>query len=125
MHIAGVPLDESAVMVRSPAGHPGQRKVSHVALNWTASNLAAVDDPTFDHWVSVYGLLIGEAHSVTHGQDGVSFALVRLFSMPDMAGYESIDSERLKPKVAASMAESSPYIVRPNSAGDSSTAPTR
>lgn len=89
-------------MARRPAGHPVQGEASRAALGRIAAHPVAVDDPDFDHWVIVYDHLIGDAHSVTHGQDGVSFAMVRLFSMPNMARYESIDSERLKPKVAVS-----------------------
>lgn len=93
---------KSAVMTRQPVANPIPSEAGCVASNRLAFRPGAVDDPAFDHWVVVYGLVIGDAHSVAHRQDGVSFALVRLFSMPDVAAYESIDSEKLRPKAAVS-----------------------
>jgi hypothetical protein len=54
-----------------------------------------VSDPAFSHWVVVENEIVGEAHSVEPGENGVSFAFVRLFAMPEMAEYGSIEAERL------------------------------
>jgi len=57
-----------------------------------------VSDPDYSHWVVVEGQIVGEAHSVEPSDDGQSFAFVRLFSMPEMAEYGYIETDRLRPK---------------------------
>ena len=57
-----------------------------------------VSDPAFSHWVVVDGQIVGEAHSVKNSGNGQSFAIVRLFNMPEMAEYGYIDSARLQLK---------------------------
>ena len=61
-----------------------------------------IPDPKFTHWVVESNQIMGEAHSVDPGQNGVSFAFVRLFAMPEMAEYGSIESEKLRIKTTAS-----------------------
>ena len=58
-------------------------------------------DPQFTHWVVQDAQVIGEAHSVEAESGGISFAFVRLFAMPEMAEYGSIESEKLRPKVGS------------------------
>jgi hypothetical protein len=65
-----------------------------------------VSDPKFTHWVVEGGQVVGEAHSVEPSQHGVSFAFVRLFAMPEMAEFGSIESENLRPKVPSHKKES-------------------
>jgi len=57
-----------------------------------------VSDPAFSYWVVVEGEIVGEAHSVEAAENGVAFAFVRLFAMPEMAEYGSIEAERLRAK---------------------------
>jgi len=61
-------------------------------------SLQVVSDPKFSHWVTEQGRIIGEAHSVEAGTNGMSFAFVRLFSMPEQAEYGYIDSRNLQAK---------------------------
>jgi hypothetical protein len=58
-------------------------------------------DPTFSHWVTESGEIVGEAREVQAEDGGISFAYVRLFAMPEMAEYGSIEAEKLLPKDAA------------------------
>jgi hypothetical protein len=60
-----------------------------------------VSDPKFTHWVVEGGQVIGEAHSVEPEQNGISFAFVRLFGMPEMAEFGSIETEKLVAKKTA------------------------
>jgi len=55
-------------------------------------------DPAFSHWVVVEGVTVGEAHSVEACEDGMCFAHVRLFAMPDMAEYGLIPEAHLRKK---------------------------
>ena len=58
-------------------------------------------DPSFSHWVIVEGQIVGEARDVEPGGNGISFAYIRLFGMPEMAEMGSIESVHLCPKSAA------------------------
>ena len=55
-------------------------------------------DPRFSHWVVEQGQIVGEAHSIEPGNNGTSFAFVKLFNMVDMAEYGYIESCRLQAK---------------------------
>ena len=68
-----------------PAFAPGQRLVS---------------DPNFTHWVVVEGQVIGEARDVEPDRNGTSFAYVRLFNMPEMAEYGTIERKHLLDKAS-------------------------
>ena len=57
-----------------------------------------VSDPAFTHWVVELGKIVGEARSVEPAHDGLNFAFVRLFSMPEVAEHGSIASAQLRPK---------------------------
>ena len=57
-----------------------------------------VSDPEFTHWVVEQDVLVGEAHSVKQGANGMSFAFVRLFSIPEMAEYGYIETNKLSAK---------------------------
>ena len=57
-----------------------------------------VSDPKFSHWVVEQDQIVGEAHSVEPSANGMSFAYVRLFNMPEMAEYGYIESSRLQAK---------------------------
>ena len=57
-----------------------------------------VSDPRFTHWVVELDQIIGEAHSVKPASNGLSFAFVRLFAMPEMGEYGDIESSKLLPK---------------------------
>ena len=57
-----------------------------------------VSDPKFSHWVVEQKQIVGEAHSVEPSTNGMSFAFVRLFNMPEMAEYGHIESRRLQAK---------------------------
>ena len=57
-----------------------------------------VSDPQFTHWVVVEGQVVGEAHSVEAESEGICFAFVRLFAMPEMAEYGSIEANKLRAK---------------------------
>ena len=59
-----------------------------------------ISDPKFTHWVIEGEVIIGEAHSVESGHNGIAFAYVRLFAMPEMAEYGSIESEKLRSKTS-------------------------
>jgi hypothetical protein len=59
-----------------------------------------VSDPAFTHWVVVDGKIAGEAHSVEFGNNGQSFAFVRLFNMPEGAEYGYIETAYLRSKDA-------------------------
>jgi hypothetical protein len=65
-----------------------------------------ISDPKFTHWVVEGGHVVGEAHSVEPSLRGVSFAFVRLFAMPEMAEFGSIESENLRPKAPSQKKES-------------------
>ena len=45
------------------------------------------------------GRIIGEAHTVAPADHGMSFAFVRLFSMPDMAEHGYIADSQLRAKL--------------------------
>jgi len=57
-----------------------------------------VSDPKFSHWVVEQDQIVGEAHSVEPTSNGMSFAFVRLFNMPDMAECGYIETHRLQAK---------------------------
>ena len=57
-----------------------------------------VSDPAFSHWVTEGGRIVGEAKEVEPEDNGISFAYVRLFAMPEMAEYGSIKTHQLRPK---------------------------
>ena len=57
-----------------------------------------VSDPQFTHWVVEQERLVGEAHSVEAAHDGMSFAYVRLFSMPECAEHGYIAATQLRRK---------------------------
>jgi hypothetical protein len=59
-----------------------------------------VSDPQFSHWVVVDGNIAGEAHSVSPAEDGMCFAYVRLFNMPECAEFGYIETDRLRSKSA-------------------------
>jgi hypothetical protein len=61
-------------------------------------HVAFVSDPAFTHWVVEGSEIVGEARDVEKVGDGLAFAFVRLFAMPEMAEYGSIESSRLRPK---------------------------
>ena len=61
-------------------------------------NVAIISDPAFTHWVVEGNEIVGEARDVEAADDGLAFAFVRLFAMPEMAEYGSIESSRLQPK---------------------------
>jgi hypothetical protein len=57
-----------------------------------------VSDPAYSHWVVEQSRIIGEAHSVKPADDGMSFAFVRLFRLPECAEYGYIASAQLRSK---------------------------
>lgn len=57
-----------------------------------------VSDPAYSHWVVEQGRIVGEAHSVKPADEGMSFAFVRLFRLPDCAEYGYIASAQLQSK---------------------------
>jgi len=59
-----------------------------------------MSDPAFSHWVVVHGKIAGEAHSVESGDNGQSFAFVRLFNMPENAEYGYVETAYLRRKEA-------------------------
>jgi len=61
-------------------------------------NVAIISDPAFTHWVVEGNEIVGEARDVEAADDSLAFAFVRLFAMPEMAEYGSIESSRLQPK---------------------------
>ncbi|HUT56332.1 MAG TPA: hypothetical protein VNA25_00495, partial [Phycisphaerae bacterium] len=63
-------------------------------------HVAILSDPEFTHWVVEGGTIVGEARDVEPDASGVSMAFVRLFNMPEMAEYGSIESSKLSPKSA-------------------------
>jgi hypothetical protein len=66
-----------------PAIAPGQRLVS---------------DPAFTHWVVAEGHVVGEAREVQAEKNGTCFAYVRLFNMPEMAEYGTVEGKHLREK---------------------------
>lgn len=60
-----------------------------------------VSDPKFTHWVVEGQQIVGEAHSVEPQGSGLSFAFVRLFNVPEMAEFGSIESAKLRGKSGA------------------------
>ena len=60
-----------------------------------------ISDPTFSHWVLVDGQIAGEARDVQPVEDGMCFAFVRLFKMPEMAESGCIEAARLRIKSAS------------------------
>ena len=55
-------------------------------------------DPRYSHWVVEQGRIVGEAHSVEPDSRGMSFAFVRLLSMPDAEEYGYIETTKLQTK---------------------------
>jgi hypothetical protein len=64
-------------------------------------HVAAVSDPEFTHWVVEGGTIVGEARDVEPDAGGISMAFVRLFNMPEMAEFGSIESSTLRAKSAS------------------------
>jgi hypothetical protein len=60
--------------------------------------LPIASDPSFSHWVIEQDRVVGEAHSVKPDSRGMSFAFVRLFSLPDGAEFGYIETARLRAK---------------------------
>ena len=73
----------------------GLSQSMRVPVAAVGSEQPVVSDPTFTHWVVEDGQIIGEARSIEPGQNDIGFAYVRLFAMPEMAEYGSIESEKL------------------------------
>ena len=57
-----------------------------------------VSDPKFSHWIVEQGCIVGEARSVQPADQGMSFAFVRLFPMPEMAEHSYIATRQLRAK---------------------------
>lgn len=57
-------------------------------------------DPEYSHWVIEQGCLLGEAREVQVQSNGMCFAYVRLFDMPEMAEYGNIPARNLRPKAS-------------------------
>jgi len=57
-----------------------------------------VSDPAFTHWVTELDRIVGEAHSVRPVDEGMSFAFVRLFRLPECAEFGHIASAQLRSK---------------------------
>ena len=57
-----------------------------------------VSDARFTHWVVEQGSILGEAHSIETNGNGMSFAFVRLFNMPEAAEYGHIETTKLQAK---------------------------
>lgn len=57
-----------------------------------------VSDPRYSHWVMEQGQVVGEAHSVEPDSNGMIFAFVRLFNLPDGAEFGYIETARLQAK---------------------------
>jgi hypothetical protein len=57
-----------------------------------------VSDPSFTHWVVADGQVIGEAREIEPDRNGTCFAYVRLFNMPELAEYGSIERKNLRDK---------------------------
>jgi hypothetical protein len=71
-------------------------------------HVAAVSDPEFTHWVVEGGTIVGEARNVEPDAGGISMAFVRLFSVPEMAEFGSVESDKLHPKSAPSAKDARP-----------------
>lgn len=52
----------------------------------------------FSHWVIVQGYIVGEARDIRDAGNGMCFAYVRLFGMPELAEYGSIPKSCLVTK---------------------------
>lgn len=57
-----------------------------------------LSDPKFTHWVVESGQIVGEARNVETVDDRMSFAFVRLYSMPEMAEHGRIANDQLLAK---------------------------
>jgi hypothetical protein len=79
----------------------GMSRELQVPVILAKSNVAAVSDPEFSHWVVEEGTIVGEARDVEPDVGGISMAFVRLFNMPEMAEYGSIESSKLRAKSAS------------------------
>jgi hypothetical protein len=85
-------------MAKFLAGMSRELQVPVILAKW---NVAAVSDPEFTHWVVEEGTIVGEARDVEPDAGGISMAFVRLFNMPEMAEYGSIESSKLRAKSAS------------------------
>ncbi len=83
-------------MAKFLAGLSQSAQVPAVALG----EQPVISDPKYTHWVIEGGRIIEEARPVEPGHNGVSFAYVRLFAMPEMAEYGSIEAEKLRSKTS-------------------------
>lgn len=63
-----------------------------------APGSGVASDPAFTHWVVEQGRIIGEAHSVEASDNGMSFAYVRLFNLPECAEHGYIETRQLRAK---------------------------
>ena len=97
-----IPACESDPISRKEQGMKMARFLGELSQAAAAPAIAPVQgivsDPAFTHWVVVDGQIGGEAHSVEPGENGISFAYVRLFNMPECAEYGSIESAHLRSK---------------------------
>ena len=97
-----IPACESDPISREEQGVKMARFLGELSQAATVPAIAPVQgivsDPAFTHWVVVDGRISGEARSVETGDNGISFAYVRLFNMPEMAEYGSIESAHLRSK---------------------------
>ena len=97
-----IPACESDPISREEQGQKMARFVA--GLSEAAGAIAIVPgtriaaDPRFSHWVVEQGQIVGEAHSVEPGNNGMSFAFVKLFNMPECAECGYIETHRLQAK---------------------------
>lgn len=90
--------DQEAKMAKFLAGLSRDMQAPVVLVK---PNVLVVSDPEFSHWVVEQGQFIGEAREVDQDKNGISFAFVRLFGMPEMAEYGSIETAKLQAKSAS------------------------
>ena len=99
-----IPAIESDPISRDERSRNMARFLSELAIDAGVPAIAIggqpplVSDPAFSHWVVEQGRIVGEARSLEIGSNGLSFAYVRLFSMPEMAEYGTIATKQLRPK---------------------------
>ena len=79
----------------------GMSRELQVPVVLAKPHVAIVSDPEFTHWVVEGGTIVGEARNVEPDADGISMAFVRLFNVPEMAEYGSIESSKLRAKSAS------------------------
>lgn len=59
-----------------------------------------LSDPSYTHWISVLGRVVGEAREVRQVSDTDGFAYLRLFDRPDTAGYGPVPIALLRRKTS-------------------------